>query len=102
LCCDNAVGPNIPVSIDKAVFERTAHGALNMIPYAFMVTHEKAMNMFMVAGADGIIVGDSAIPYVAGLVRDHVGNTRTATRDDDPFSITDPSRAGYGLEVQTT
>ena len=108
LCCDEIVGPNTPISLDHAVFLRTAFGKPEIIPYAFTVSHLAAMDMFIRSGLDGLIVdtGDLDDLKSKALNSSDVCLAMDAGCQGpwDPVTPFLPSGAdqGYGLEIRTS
>jgi hypothetical protein len=110
LCCDRTVGPNTPASLDEALWLRAGYGKIDLIPYAFTVTHRNAEKMFLGQGVDGLITDDDAWLKAEVQTRSDVCYAMDTGCDPwDPNPANDPKKRflprgalqGYALAIKT-
>ena len=110
LCCDRTVGPHTPTSLDKALWLRAGYDKIDLIPYAFTVTHRNAESMFLGQGVDGLITDDDT--WLKGQVQaasDVCYAMDPGCDPWDPNPANDPKKRflprgalqGYALAVKT-
>lgn len=89
--------PSLPRRIDAAVWHRAAYYDLQLVTYAYLIPSSD-MGYYIDAGVDGLIVADSDIATLLGVVQNR-SDVFLATRAVSPFTSGPPET--YALEVTT-